>query len=88
MLELQTHQWRSKMKSLAVAIAITLIAAGSALAAPRHVSQSDRAKLSEARAMVVDTESNDVYIDGQLIGRDPDPSIRQHLRDEYYAIRR
>ena len=73
------------MKSLAVAIAITLIAAGSALAGSNNVRRADRAKLSQSNAMVVGSESHDVYAGGQLIGRDPDPAIRQSLRDSYHV---
>ena len=73
------------MKSLAVAIVITLIAANSALAGPRNGHQVDRARLSQSNAMVVDTDSYDVYVGGKLVGRDPDPAIRAHLRDDYYT---
>ena len=76
------HNGDTKMKSILVAVAITLIAASSALAAPRHANTVNRAN---ANAMIVDVESNDVYVAGKLIGRDPDPSIRQSLRDNYYS---
>ena len=72
------------MNRLVVAIAITLIAASSALAAPKRVSQ-DHAKLSESKALVLESESHDVYVAGRLIGRDPDPAIRQSLRSSYFA---
>ena len=73
------------MKSLVVAIAITLIAASSALAGPKYQPRVDRAKLSQSHAMVVDTDSYDVYVGGKLVGRDPDPNIRAHLRDDFYT---
>ena len=30
-------------------------------------------------------DPNNVYLDGQLIGRDPDPNIRAELKNDYYA---
>ena len=72
------------MKSIAVAVAITLIAASSALAAPKRASQLDRGRFPESKAMVVESESHDVYVDGRLIGRDPDPAIRFQLRNDFY----
>ena len=71
------------MKSIAVAVAVLLIASSSALAASKRAS-SDRAKVREARAMVIETRPADVYVGGQLIGRDPDPAIRSHLMNDYY----
>jgi hypothetical protein len=71
------------MKSIAIAAAITLIATYAALAAPKR---ADHSKLENSRAMVVDTESYDVYVNGKLIGRDPDPAIRQRLRTDYHWL--
>ena len=72
------------MKSLAVAVAITLIAASSALAAPKRI--SDRPTLLDSNAMIVETGSYDVYVNGRLIGRDPDPAIRARLRSDHHLI--
>jgi hypothetical protein len=35
--------------------------------------------------MIFDTSSYNVYAGGRLIGRDPDPNIRQSLRDGYHT---
>lgn len=72
------------MNSIAIAAAITLFAANSALAGPKQ-SRVDRTKLQNAQAMTIDTSSHDVYVGGRLIGRDPDPNIRQSLRDSYFT---
>ena len=69
------------MKSILVAAAITLIAASSVLASPRTLDQS---KLRNAKAIVVETDASGVYVNGQLIGRDPDPAIRESLTSEHY----
>ena len=31
--------------------------------------------------------SLDVLVDGQIVGRDPSPSVRQALANEYYSLR-
>ena len=72
------------MKSIAIAAAVTLILVNSALAAPKHMSQADHAKFSETKAMVGGTDAYDVIINGRVIGRDPDPAVRQSLSNDYY----
>ena len=72
------------MKSIVVAVAITIIAASSALASPKRVSP-DRANVRDSRAMVIEADPSDVYVGGRLIGRDPDPAIRSSLRAGYYS---
>jgi hypothetical protein len=79
-----SQQRRLEMKSILVAVAITLIAGSVAVAAPKRA--SDRARGLESRAMVVETESYDVYVNGRLIGRDPDPAIRAQLRNDHHLI--
>jgi hypothetical protein len=71
------------MKSIAVAVAITLIAASSALAASKRTS-SNYPKMRDSRAMVIESDPSDVYVRGRLIGRDPDPAIQSRLKSDYY----
>ena len=71
------------MKSVVFATALTLIASDAALAASQLHPRSQRAL--NARAMVVVPDGSDVYLDGRLIGRDPDPSIRFRLRSDHYS---
>jgi hypothetical protein len=73
------------MKSILVAIAITLVAGSAALASPKRVSP-DRGKSLEAKAMIVETESHDVYVNGRLIGRDSSPAVRAQLRNSHHLI--
>jgi hypothetical protein len=73
------------MKSVLVAVAITLIAGSPALASPNRASP-DRGKSLEAKAMIVDNESHDVYVDGRFIGRDPSPAVRAQLRNSHHLI--
>jgi hypothetical protein len=73
--------WRAKMKSILIAAAITLIAASSVLASPRTL---DQLKPRNAKAMVVEIDASGVYVNEQLIGRDPDPAIRESLTSEHY----
>jgi hypothetical protein len=75
---------RPKMKSVLFATAITLIGTGSAIAASQLNSRSERSHLN-SRAMVGVPDSSDVYVNGKLIGRDPDPSVRFQLRSGYYS---
>lgn len=70
------------MKALPIAVVMTLFAFGSALALDKRA--SSRAQIRDSRAMVVDSDSHNVYFRGRLIGRDPDPVIRQSLRDTYH----
>lgn len=71
------------MKTIAVAVAISLIAASPSLASPKR-SPSVAPKVRDARAMVVEAAPFDVHVAGRLVGRDPDPAIRAHLKDDYY----
>ena len=73
------------MKSIVVAVAVSLIASGSALASPKPVASS-LAKVRESKAMIVGTSPDDVYVNGRLIGRDPDPAIRARLLNDHYLI--
>ena len=74
------------MKSVLFATAITLIGTGSAIAASQLYPRSERSHLN-SRAMVGVPDDSDVYVDGRLIGRDPDPSVRFRLRSDYYPGR-
>jgi hypothetical protein len=73
----------AKMKSVVLATALTLIASDATLAASQQNTRSQRAL--NARAMVVVPDSSNVYLDGQLIGRDPDPNVRFRLRSDHYS---
>jgi hypothetical protein len=69
------------MRTIIVAAAITLIASSVALAASKRVSPN---QARGANAMVMEADPSGVYVDGRLIGRDPDPAIRSRLKDEFY----
>jgi hypothetical protein len=73
------------MKSILVAVAITLIAGSAALAAPKRAT-ADRDKTLDAKAMIVETESHDVYVNGRFIGRDSSPAVRAQLRNSHHLI--
>jgi hypothetical protein len=55
--------------------------ASSVFASPKRL---DRSKLR--KAMVVETDASGVYVNGRLIGRDPDPAIRESLTNEHYRL--
>lgn len=73
------------MKSILVAVAISFIAGGDALASPKRV-WPDRGSGLDAKAMIVETESHDVYVNGRLIGRDSSPAVRAQLRNSHHLI--
>jgi hypothetical protein len=73
------------MKSILVAIAVMLVAGNAASAAPKRASQ-DRARGLESRAMAVETESHDVYVNGRFIGRDSSPAVRNQLQNSHHLI--
>ena len=73
------------MKSILVAVAISLIASSSALAFYKGEASS-QAKIRDSKAMVIEADDYDVYVGGRLIGRDPDPAIRSRLRNDHYLI--
>ncbi len=71
-----------KMKRLITVVALaTLVAAPAFAASPKHASQH-RTTASEAYASVQDPYA--VVVDGQVVGRDPDPSIRMQLSKDAY----
>jgi hypothetical protein len=70
------------MKAMLLAAAIAVAIAGPAFARSSHVKHPTRHVL-DAQAAVPD--QYDVYVDGHYVGRDPDPNIRQSLRDQYYS---
>jgi hypothetical protein len=72
------------MKSVLFATAITLIGTGSAIAASQLYPRSGRLHLN-LKAMVGVPDGPDVYVDGRLIGRDPDPCVQFRLRPDYYS---
>ncbi len=63
------------MKYLIVVAALVCVASPSALAKPRDPVQSF--------AVAAAQDPYGVYVDGQLIGRDPDPNIRAQIRAGY-----
>ena len=79
------------MKVASLALALAIVTAGPALAKPTDVprSGSHDAHVRSAPAQVhvqtpaAKTDPFGVYMNGREIGRDPDPNIRQELRNEY-----
>jgi hypothetical protein len=69
------------MKSVVLATVLALIGSDIALAASQPGSQ----RALNAKAMVVVPDGSDVYVDGRLIGRDPDPNVRFRLRSDHYS---
>jgi hypothetical protein len=79
------------MKAVSLALAIAIVTAGAALAKPTDVTRSGshdaRARSAHAQGHVqtpaAKTDPFGAYINGKEIGRDPDPNIREELRNEY-----
>lgn len=79
------------MKVASLALAIAIVTAGAALAKPTDVprSGSHDAHARSAHAQVhaqtpaAKTDPFGAYMNGKEIGRDPDPNIREELRNEY-----
>jgi len=63
------------MKYFVVVAALACVASTSALAKPREPMQS----FTIAAAL----DPYGVYVDGELIGRDPDPAVRAQIRAGY-----
>lgn len=63
------------MKHVAVIAALACVVSTSALAKPKDPMQSFAATAAQ--------DPYGVYVDGQLIGRDPDPAIRAQIRAGY-----
>lgn len=80
------------MRAIILAAAIAAAFAGPVLAQPGgHMEHSrnehrvtNEHRVRNARAEIAAPDPYGVYIDGQEIGRDPDPNIRSSLRSEYY----
>ena len=72
------------MKSILVAVAISLIASSSALAF--YKGEASTRRRSGIRKQWSSKPYYDVYVGGRLIGRDPDPAIRARLRNDHYLI--
>ena len=62
------------MKYLAVAAAVACIASTSAIAQPGS---------RQAQSYAAAQDPYGVYVDGELIGRDPDPAVRAQIRAAY-----
>ena len=62
-----------------VAIAAPAIAASADAASQKKKKTVHRAPVSSAYAKANSRSSNDVYVSGELVGRDPDPSIRAYM---------
>ena len=79
------------MKVAPLALAIAIVTAGPALAKPTDVPRSGShvAHVRSAHGQVhvqapaAKTDPFGAYVNGREIGRDPDPNIRQELRNEY-----
>ena len=75
------------MKTIVLATALALAVSAPALAktsdtTTHHARLSHHAMNSHPAFVMPDPAG--VYVDGQEVGRDPDPNIRSTLRDEYY----
>jgi hypothetical protein len=46
-----------------------------------------RSQFNQLRPVGEIGDSYGVYVGGREIGRDPDPNVRQELRNEYYVLR-
>jgi hypothetical protein len=77
------------MKVASLALAIAIVAAGAALAKPTDVPRSGshdahmRSGHAHAQTSAAKTDPFGAYVNGKEIGRDPDPNIREELRNEY-----
>ena len=79
------------MKVASLALALAIVTAGPALAkpidAPRSGSHDAHVRSAPAQVHVqtpaAKTDPFGVYMNGREIGRDPDPNIREELRNEY-----
>ena len=75
-------------QGIVLAAILAAAAGGPALAksqkAIHHLRQTHA--LIDTRAAVTAPDPYGVYVQGQEIGRDPDPSIRSSLRDEYFPL--
>ena len=76
------------MRTIVLATALALAASAPALAKSTDVMHHARAAhhMTSPNAAVAAPDPYGVYIEGQEIGRDPDPNIRSTLRDEYYEM--
>ncbi len=63
------------MKYVVLVAAFACLASTSALAKPKEPMQSFAATTAQ--------DPYGVYVDGQLIGRDPDPAVRAQIRAAY-----
>lgn len=75
------------MKSIILATAIAAVLAGPALAAPNKMTHNVRhtSQLRDSHAAVMATDPLGVYVNGQEVGRDPDPNIRSEILRDYYT---
>ncbi len=76
------------MKSIVLATAIAAVLAGPALAAPNKMTHNVRhtqQQLRDSNAAVTANDPIGVYVNGQEVGRDPDPNIRSEILRDYYV---
>ncbi len=75
------------MKTASLALAIMIVAAGPALA-KQHTdvtpSNPHHAQSTDSHASMLKQDPFGVYVGKQEIGRDPDPNIREELKNEYF----
>ncbi len=76
------------MKSLVIATAIAAVLAGPALAAPNKMTHNVRhtQQLRDSNAAVTANDPIGVYVNGQEVGRDPDPTTRTEILRDYYEL--
>jgi hypothetical protein len=65
------------MRRIAVIVGLICVASTPALAKPKA------SQLQKFSASYAQQDPYGVYVDGQLIGRDPDPNIRASIRAAY-----
>jgi len=73
------------MKALALAMALAVVVVCPAMAKSNDMARTiHHDRFVNANASIAPRDPIGVYVDGQEVGRDPDPGVRQELKQEYY----
>ena len=78
-------------KCLLIAASVAALATSPALAAPamqHHLVRNAHAQMqipTQLRQHPSQADPYDVYVDGHYAGRDPDPNVREELKNDWYA---
>ena len=75
-------------KLVLIAASVAVLATSSAFAAPakhHHAARNAHAQMLPGQ-FPAQARSNDVYVDGHYAGTDPDPNVREELKNEWYAL--